>query len=87
MIYFTYILKCSDDTFYTGYTNDIDKRIKVHNSGKGAKYTRGRIPVELVYYEVFNTKEEALKREYRIKKLSRDKKKELINSTLIINKR
>lgn len=79
MIYFTYILKCSDDTLYTGYTNNIEKRIKMHNSGKGAKYTRGRTPVELVYYEVFDTKKEALKREYSIKKLHRNKKLEIIN--------
>ena len=57
---YVYILKCADDTFYTGWTNNIDLRIKAHNEGKGAKYTRGRTPVELVYYEVLPTKSEAL---------------------------
>ena len=58
---YTYIVKCSDETFYTGWTNDLEKRIEMHNSGKGAKYTKARLPVELVYYEAFDTKEEAEK--------------------------
>ena len=56
---YTYILKCKDETLYTGWTNDIEKRLEAHNAGKGAKYTRSRRPVELVYLEQFETKEEA----------------------------
>ena len=61
---YTYILKCMDGSLYTGWTNDIDKRLKAHNEGKGAKYTKGRRPVKLVYVEEFKTKEEAMRREY-----------------------
>ncbi len=76
---FVYILECSDKTLYTGYTVDIKKRIENHNSEKnGAKYTRVRQPVTLIYVEEFETKSEALKREHEIKKLSRSKKLELI---------
>lgn len=75
---FTYILKCSDGSLYTGWTNDIEKRLKVHNSGKGAKYTRVRLPVELVYFESFQDKILAQKREAGIKKLSRKEKLKLI---------
>ena len=64
---YTYVLKCSDKSLYTGWTNDIEKRLKSHNEGKGAKYTRGRTPVELVYLEEFDTKEAAMKREAAIK--------------------
>lgn len=77
---YVYILKCVDNTLYTGWTNNLEKRIKVHNSGKGAKYTRLRLPVELVYYEEFEDKITAMKREYAIKQLSRTKKLELINN-------
>ena len=75
---YTYILKCSDDTLYCGWTNDLEKRIKTHNEGKGAKYTRSRLPVTLVYFEEFATSVEAQKREYEIKQLSRAQKLELI---------
>ncbi|MFD3158353.1 GIY-YIG nuclease family protein [Haloimpatiens sp. FM7330] len=68
---YVYILKCSDGTFYTGYTNNIEKRLKTHNDGKGAKYTRCRLPVKLMYFEQYETKSEAMKREYAIKKLKR----------------
>ena len=61
---YTYMLKCSDGTLYTGWTNDLEKRVEAHNSGKGAKYTKARRPVELAYYEEFETKEQAMKREY-----------------------
>ena len=71
---YTYILKCKDGTLYTGWTNDLDKRVKAHNSGKGSKYTRVRRPVELVYYEEFRTKEEAMSREYAIKHMRREEK-------------
>lgn len=77
---YVYILECHDGTLYTGYTNNLEKRIKVHNHGKGAKYTRVRLPVRLVYYEVFVTKSEALKREYAIKSMKRQDKIKLINS-------
>ena len=76
---YTYIVKCSDKTFYTGWTNDLEKRIEMHNSGKGAKYTKAR-PVELVYYEAFDTKEEAMSREWHIKRLSRSEKQKLIEA-------
>ena len=77
-MYYVYILKCRDNTLYTGYTNNIKDRIQTHNSGKGAKYTRGRLPVELKYFEEFEDKTEALKREREIKKLSREDKVLLI---------
>ena len=72
------MLKCSDGTLYTGWTNDLDKRVEAHNSGKGAKYTKARRPVELAYYEEFETKEQAMKREYAIKQLGRKEKQKLI---------
>lgn len=80
---YVYILKCSDDTLYTGWTNNLEKRIATHNSGKGAKYTRNRLPVELAYFETFDDKSSALKREYAIKKLPRYKKLDLIKSNSI----
>ena len=77
---YTYILKCKDETLYTGWTNDIEKRLEAHNAGKGAKYTRSRRPVELVYLEQFETKEEAMRREWEIKQLSRTEKWKLIKA-------
>jgi len=77
---YTYIVKCSDGSLYTGWTNDIEKRIAAHNAGKGAKYTKPRRPVELVYLEKFETKEEAMSREFAIKRLKRGEKEELISS-------
>lgn len=80
-MHYCYILKCADESLYTGYTNDIDKRVKAHNEGKGAKYTRNRRPVTLVYYEEFQEKSDAMKREYEIKhKYSREQKLKLISS-------
>ena len=73
-----YILECNDGTLYTGWTNDIDKRFKAHNDGKGAKYTKVRRPLKLVYLEELETKSEALKRENEIKKMTKDKKRQLI---------
>ncbi|MGO1371186.1 MAG: GIY-YIG nuclease family protein [Senegalia sp. (in: firmicutes)] len=67
---YVYILRCKDNTLYTGWTVDIDNRLKVHNSGKGAKYTRGRLPVKLEYFEKYDSKKEATKREYNIRILS-----------------
>lgn len=77
---YTYILKCADNTLYTGWTTNLKTRLKAHNQGKGAKYTRPRRPVVLVYYEEFQTKEEAMRREAAIKKLSRPQKERLIAS-------
>lgn len=76
---YTYILECSDGTYYTGWTNDLEKRVKMHNAGKGAKYTKPRRPVVLAYYETFQTKEEAMRREWEIKQLSRKEKEQLVN--------
>ena len=75
---YTYIVKCAAGTYYTGWTNDLYKRMKAHNEGKGAKYTKTRRPVELVYYEKFETKEEAMSREYAIKRLTRKQKEKVI---------
>ena len=80
MEYYTYILKCYDNTLYTGWTNNIDKRLSDHNIGKGAKYTKGRIPVTLVYQEGYNSKQEAMKREYEIKQMKRKDKLKLIDN-------
>ena len=71
---YTYILECSDGTFYTGWTNNLKRRLFDHNSGKGAKYTRGRLPVTLIYYEQFTSKEAAMSRECHIKKLKKSQK-------------
>jgi len=78
MTYFVYVLQCNDRTLYTGITNDIDKRLKAHSSGKGAKYTRRRLPVRLLYREEHPNKSSALKRELEIKRLSRKEKIELV---------
>jgi len=75
---YTYILRCKDNSLYTGWTNNLEKRIEAHNAGKGAKYTKARLPVELVYYEQFETKEEAMKREFAIKQLTKREKEMLI---------
>ena len=78
-MYYVYILECSDGSLYTGITNNLEKRIKTHNSKLGAKYTRSRLPVKLVYYETVETKSLALKREYEIKQKSKQEKIFLIN--------
>ena len=75
---YTYILTCADGTLYCGWTNNLDKRLKAHNSGRGAKYTRPRRPVVLSYYEAFETKAESMKREYAIKHLTRKQKEMLM---------
>jgi len=75
---YTYIVECADGSLYTGWTNDIEKRLAAHNAGKGAKYTRPRLPVKLVYIEQHPTKEMAQRREYEIKQLSRREKIALI---------
>ena len=76
--WFVYILRCRDDTLYTGMTDDVPRRVAVHNSGKGAKYTRGRTPVEAVYTEECESYSAALKREYAIKRLTRQEKLDII---------
>ena len=76
--WYVYILRCADGTLYTGSTDDVQRRLAVHNSGKGAKYTRGRGPVEVVYTEECESYSAALKREYAIKQLSRQEKWNLI---------
>ena len=78
MEYSVYIVKCNDGTLYTGISNDVDNRVVKHNSGKGAKYTKTRLPVQLVYTKVIGTKSDALKEEYRIKQLSRSEKLKLL---------
>ena len=75
---YTYILKCKDGSLYTGWTNDLAQRVAANNTGKGAKYTKARRPVELVYFEEFETKEQAMKREYAIKQMARKDKLELV---------
>ena len=75
--WYLYILRCRDDTLYTGITTDVDKRLEAHRSGKGAKYTRGRGPLELVYREECGSHSSALKREAEVKKLSREEKEKL----------
>ena len=77
---YVYIVQCADATYYTGWTNDLIKRIEAHNAGKGAKYTKSRRPVQLVYYETYATKSEAMAREYAIKQLSRQEKAQLIKA-------
>lgn len=77
---YTYILSCADGTLYTGWTNDLDRRLAAHNAGKGGKYTRARLPVTLVYHEEFDTKEEAMSREWAIKQMTRAQKVKLIES-------
>ena len=76
----TYILRCADGTLYTGWTNDLQKRVKAHNAGTASKYTRSRRPVELVWWEEFATKEEAMSREWHIKRMSRGEKLALIET-------
>jgi putative endonuclease len=77
--HYIYIIECSDGSYYTGYTTDVERRVEEHNSGEGAKYTRGRRPVKLRYQEAFKSRSLAQKREYQIKKLPRSKKEELVN--------
>jgi putative endonuclease len=75
---YAYLLRCADGTLYCGWTTDLDARLKAHNSGKGAKYTRSRLPVELAYYEEYEDRREALSREWHLKRLPRAEKLALI---------
>ena len=79
-MHFVYILRCGDGSLYTGYTNDVTERFKAHNSGKGAKYTRSRLPVSLVYYKRVDSKSIGLKLESRIKKLTKKEKEALVKA-------
>ncbi|CCQ97829.1 conserved hypothetical protein [[Clostridium] ultunense Esp] len=79
---YVYILECADKTLYTGWTVDLEKRLKIHNEGKASKYTRARLPVKLVYVEKYENKINAQKREWQIKQLSRKEKLELLNNGL-----
>lgn len=81
-LFYVYVLKCRDESLYTGYTDDIEKRLIKHNNGKASKYTRSRLPVELIYFEEYSTKSQAMTREAAIKNLSRDEKLVLINEVI-----
>lgn len=76
--HFFYVVKCRDNSFYAGYTNNLERRIATHNAGKGAKYTRARLPVQCVHFETFETKQEAMRMEYAFKQLSRETKEKYI---------
>ena len=76
--YYAYLLRCADGSLYSGYTTDLEKREQAHNRGNGAKYTRARRPVSMVYYETFPTKSEAMRRETAFKRMTRSQKEELI---------
>ena len=80
--YYVYIIRCADGTLYTGSTDDVQRRLEVHRSGKGAKYTRGRGPLELVYSEQVKSWSQALRRESEIKKMTRLQKEEMIKGNL-----
>ena len=82
---YTYILECKDGTYYTGWTNNVEKRLKDHNEGRGAKYTKARLPVSLIYYEEFQTKEEAMRREYAIKHMTRKEKEKIMKMQLTVD--
>lgn len=76
---YVYVLQCSDESYYTGYAVDLQRRLQEHQQGEGCKYTRGRCPVELVYWEEFPSKSEAMQREYQIKQMNRSGKQKLID--------
>lgn len=76
--HFVYVLECADGTLYTGYTTDVGRRVAEHDAGEGAKYTRGRAPVELVHVESYDSRSAAMRREHEIKQLSRDEKERLV---------
>lgn len=82
MTYYTYIVRCADDSLYTGFTTDVKKRVAAHNEGKGAKYTKSRRPVRLVWHQGFPTKQEAMHWEWMIKQWPRKKKVQLCRQTL-----
>ena len=75
---YVYMLRCRDGSLYTGWTNDLDKRVKTHQSGQGGRYTRSRLPVQLAYFETYPTKQEAMRREWELKRLSKAEKEKLV---------
>lgn len=77
-MFYTYFVRCADGSLYAGFTNNLQKRVNAHNAGKGAKYTRSRLPVELVYFEEYETEREARSREWRVKRLSHAEKVKII---------
>jgi putative endonuclease len=77
-MHYVYVVECGDGTYYTGYTTDVERRVAEHDAGEGAKYTRGRTPVELVYTECYESRSAAMSREYEIKSLSRSEKERLV---------
>ncbi|MFZ7121875.1 MAG: GIY-YIG nuclease family protein [Eubacteriaceae bacterium] len=77
-MFYVYMLRCNDNSLYTGWTTDLDRRLKEHNKGTGAKYTRAKLPVKLVYHEQLNSKSDAIKREYQIKQLKKIQKEKLV---------
>lgn len=77
---YAYIVRCSDGTLYTGWTNNLEKRIRDHNAGRGAKYTKSRLPVELAYFESFERKQDAMRREWEIKQMERKEKLRMIEA-------
>lgn len=79
--HYAYMLRCNDNSIYSGYTTNLEKRLETHNSGKGAKYTRARLPVKLEYFEEFNDKKEALKREREFKKYKHSEKEKIIQNS------
>lgn len=79
MTHLVYVLECADGSYYTGYTTDLQRRVREHEDGEGAKYTRGRAPVEVVHVEEFDSRSAALSREYEIKQLSRTRKERLVS--------
>jgi len=79
MPHHVYILECADGTYYTGYTTDVERRVDEHNAGTGAKYTRGRTPVEVIHTETYDSQSAAMQREYAIKQLQRPAKEELVD--------
>ena len=83
--HYVYIVECSDESLYTGYTTDVERRVREHNAGEGAKYTRGRTPVQLAYFECFDTRSAALSREHEIKSYTRNKKQQLVEEGTNIN--
>lgn len=78
-MHYVYVLECSDGSYYTGYTTDVDRRVAEHDAGDGAKYTRGRTPVELVHVEEFESRSAAMQREYEIKQHARHEKERLVD--------
>ena len=82
MTHYVYVVECSDGTLYTGYTTDVERRVKEHNAGEGAKYTRGRTPVEVVHVEEYATRSEAMSREAEIKNMSRKEKERLVDGRI-----